>query len=137
LAPLGIGLVAVALVTSGTRPATARSARLWSERPAGAKALAQVPDFRAVAGALIPSVVSIQVAQRVVASRSRRSPQDPFDFFHRYFGGELPREFHNRGLGTGFVIAADGLILTNNHVVENADAIEVSFADGQGGPRRR
>ena len=92
--------------------------------------LAQVPDFRALARQVLPAVVSIQVDQRV------RVPTGPGDFFHRYFGGELPREYRNRGLGSGFVIAASGLILTNNHVVEDAERIEVTIDNGAGDERK-
>jgi serine protease Do len=53
----------------------------------------------------------------------------PFhDFFERYFG-EMPREFKNKGLGSGFIINPDGHIITNNHVIEKADKIVVKLKD--------
>ena len=55
--------------------------------------------------------------------------QDPFEFFHRFFGEQMPRDHTNKGLGTGFVIKENGLILTNYHVVENAEKITVTFAN--------
>jgi serine protease Do len=58
-------------------------------------------------------------------------PSDPNDFFERFFGQKLPKEFKQRSLGTGFIIDKDGFILTNNHVVENTDEIKVKFDDGQ------
>ena len=125
----------------------AESSKLWSEKSGDTPSLALVPNFRTLADQVIPAVVSIQVEQRVrVAGRrgigggrggrsdgggfggAPPNAVDPFDFFNRYFGGEMPREYMNRGLGTGFVIDGKGLILTNYHVVENADHIEVSFA---------
>jgi serine protease Do len=55
---------------------------------------------------------------------------DPFhDFFDRFLGEERPRDFKQRSLGSGFVIDKDGYIVTNNHVVENADKIEVILND--------
>ena len=55
---------------------------------------------------------------------------DPMkDFFDRFFGDERPRNFKQRSLGSGFIIDQEGYIVTNNHVVENADKIEVIFKD--------
>ena len=110
---------------------------LWRERGASSAPLTDLPDFRALSEQLVPTVASIQVEQRVRMRRGgpegRQAPQDPLDFFRRYFGDEAPQEFHNRGLGSGFVIAASGLVLTNYHVVEDAEVIEVTLpqADGQ------
>ena len=57
-------------------------------------------------------------------------PDDPLrDFFERFFGNQMPKDFKQRGLGTGFIIDKEGFILTNNHVVENADEIKVRLAD--------
>jgi len=77
-----------------------------------------------------PSVVSVYSSKTV----SMRRPQGPmfedprFDFF---FGlpEQLPREFRQQGLGSGFIIDAEGYILTNSHVVEGADEIKVELAD--------
>jgi len=56
--------------------------------------------------------------------------QDPFnEFFRRFFGRQMPKEFKQRGLGSGFIIDGSGLILTNNHVVEKAEEIEVTLKD--------
>lgn len=115
-----------------------QSSQLWAERSSKSPPLAQVPDFRTLAKQLIPTVVSIQVEQRVKASASPnpQMPQDPLEFFHRFFGGEVPREFNNRGLGSGFIISNSGLILTNYHVVENADAIEVTLNEPDGSEQK-
>lgn len=87
--------------------------------------------FRNIARAQIPAVVNI-------STESRRRTQELTDFFggdemfRRFFGmpdqrrGQ-PREDVTEGAGTGFVIARDGLILTNNHVVEGATTIRVGF----------
>jgi len=58
-------------------------------------------------------------------------PSDPLkDFFDRFFGDQMPKDFKQRNLGSGFVIDKKGFILTNNHVVEKADEITVKLADG-------
>lgn len=122
----------VSVVCSGQ--ADARSQALWSERKSSARPLAQVPNFSELAASVVPAVVSIQVEQAV---KPGADPNDPFStYLHRFFGGEVPREFHNRGIGTGFVIRSDGLILTNYHVVEGADSIEVTFGLADGSERK-
>lgn len=119
---LGVALVAMVVATP---VAKARSDRLWLEKDKAAPALATVPDFKSLAKQTLGAVVGIQVEKR----EHNRGQQE---FFERFWGGPSPRQFRNRGLGSGFVIRNDGLILTNNHVVDNASSIEVSFllADG-------
>lgn len=98
----------------------------------------QLPDFVALAKRMKPLVVNISSTQ-VSESRGQQefgSPfgeDDPFnDFWRRFFGGPLPRgPQRQRSLGSGFVIDSDGSILTNNHVVENAQRIVVRLADEQ------
>ena len=84
-----------------------------------------------------PSVVNISSVKVVNPSEQPSSSgpygqNDPFgDFFYRFFGNNMLRSFKQRGLGSGFIIDAEGYILTNNHVVEQADKIEVTLQDGR------
>lgn len=113
---------------------------LWSERNPNAAPMAQVPNFRVLADKVIPAVVSIRTEQHhnKPKRKMRGHHNDPFEYFHRFFGiPNLPQgpnqpRHRNQGIGTGFVIGENGLILTNFHVVENADLIEVSFATNDG-----
>lgn len=95
-----------------------------------------VPSFADMAAGALPSVVSITSTDIVKGPRRRGSQggdgQDPFEFFFRFPqqpGGPGPRqdqqEHKEESGGSGFIISEDGYILTNNHVVENGQKIEV------------
>tara|TARA_Y100001934_G_scaffold278814_1_gene381002 strand:+ start:2716 stop:4095 length:1380 start_codon:yes stop_codon:yes gene_type:complete len=113
---------------------------LWSEKKRSAPLVTSTPDFAKLAEKLVPAVVYIEVTQKPKRRAMRSSPaprgQDPFEFFHRFFGEQMPRDYQNKGLGTGFVIQKDGLILTNYHVIENADQIEIIFATADGSEKK-
>jgi serine protease Do len=98
-----------------------------------------LPDFVSLAKKMRPIVVNISTTQ-VSDSRGGQefggSPfgeDDPFnDFWKRFFGGQAPRgPQRQRSLGSGFIIDSDGSIMTNNHVVENAQKIVVKLEDDQ------
>ncbi len=103
------------------------------EAPVSSQTTAQtLPQLADLAEKLVPSVVSIQVEVGARRTQGQAQGQDPFDFF-RGFGRGLPEaEPRGRGLGSGFLIDQSGLILTNNHVVEDATNIEVTFATADG-----
>ncbi len=86
--------------------------------------------IKEVSEALAPTVVHIGVSGTVV----QRSPGNPFgdDPFFRYFFGpeERERTIPVQALGSGVIISRDGYIITNNHVVANADVITVELYDG-------
>ncbi len=72
------------------------------------------------------AVVTVFVTERI----RRRGLLD--GFFPDFFGGGIPgQEYESRGLGSGVIIATDGYILTNDHVVGSADEITVRLADGR------
>ncbi|MBU0751956.1 MAG: Do family serine endopeptidase [Gammaproteobacteria bacterium] len=77
----------------------------------------------------VPSVVHIFTSQEV------KAPRHPFlndPFFRHFFGDRFGEQAQRRsGLGSGVVVSADGYILTNFHVVDGADEIEVSLNDGR------
>jgi serine protease Do len=82
-----------------------------------------------------PSVVNISAVKIVKEEREAPmpfGPNDPMkDFFERYFGGQIPKKYKQKSLGTGFIIDKKGFILTNNHVIEQTDEIRVRTADNK------
>jgi len=93
-------------------------------------------DFTAAAEAVVPAVVNIRsmVGQEIARGQGgERRERDSFDPFEEFFGRRF-RDFEmrpgpQRGSGSGVIISADGYIITNNHVVENANELEVFLSD--------
>ncbi len=84
-------------------------------------------SYREAAGRAMPAVVNILTSK---ASREAHPIlKDPF--FRRFFGDRLPPQEQLASLGSGVIVSGEGYIVTNNHVVEGADAIEVGLADGR------
>jgi serine protease Do len=82
-----------------------------------------------VAESAMPAVVNV-FTEKVIQTRGR-SPffDDPFFRFFFGPGRNLPRERRERSLGSGVIVSDDGYVLTNNHVVENADEIRIALFD--------
>ncbi len=113
-------------------------------KEAGNKAASSVrmipASFADLAKEINPSVVNISTT-KIFKTREFHHPfmgkNDPFrfffgdDFFKKFFGGKIPREFKQRSLGSGFIIDPDGYILTNNHVVAKADKVVVKLENGK------
>lgn len=89
------------------------------------------PDFTQAAAAVSPGVVHIKVTMTARNSQ-RRGGGSPFDMFEEFFGMPQQRRAQPRqaqASGSGVILTPDGYIVTNNHVVEEADKIEVQLTD--------
>jgi len=122
--------ISLELLFSGQALSQGASAQAPSQNPAPYRG-----DFAALAKAVGPVVVNISTSQ-VMKPPAQGSP-NPFggpdpseDPWERFFGQPFPRgPFRQQGLGSGFIIEPDGTILTNNHVIANAQKITVKLQD--------
>ncbi|HEY4211395.1 MAG TPA: DegQ family serine endoprotease [Steroidobacteraceae bacterium] len=143
-----LSVVVAAAAWSGTVSAqsskpdtTAQSSQHVPTAAASSEAMVRaLPDFSPLVDRYGPAVVNVEVVEKVQqAGPGGLSPNDPFyDFFRRFGipgpdggggGGHGAQPTPQRGAGSGFIVSSDGYILTNTHVVQNADEVTVRLTD--------
>ena len=122
-------LALIFLVLPASGPAAAQGS--LSKPAAGIDTKATPSSFRDLSKRLMPAVVNISTEQ-VIASGMPTFPEgSPAERFNEYFGRDGDGFERQGSLGSGFVISKDGYIITNNHVIEKADTITITFSDGR------
>jgi serine protease Do len=118
----GLAGILALVMPASTAPA---GEHFWTDAAAGAQKAQSLPDFADLAAKLSPAVVNISTEHRDTTKSDEGNPEgDPF---------QAPQDYHEppaHSLGSGFVINKGGYILTNDHMIENANRIMVSLKDG-------
>jgi serine protease Do len=129
------GLLALGLLAGGIPPATSFAQPASPPQPGA-------PNFADLVAQVAPAVVRVSVIGRAEGRMAEIPPElrgTPLEEFFRRFGGQgqSPRQPRRAmGQGSGFIVEASGYVVTNNHVIGNADRVNVELADGRELPAR-
>ena len=143
------GLLLPLLLSTGALPLPALA------QTQAAPAVRTLPDFTDLVDQVSPAVVNIRTLERVRGGGDgdAQADKDMQEFFRRFFGVPMPNlprpaprsnrpspqapdEEVPRGVGSGFILSADGYVMTNAHVVDGADEVVVTLPDAEHATRK-
>ena len=135
------GALAAALVAAGSQIAAAQEAHAVNPAPMAPPAGVAPGSFADIIQRVAPAVVAIEVEEKAPLQSAMIQGQDPLGELRRMFPDlpglpEMPRPGPVHGAGSGFFVSPDGYLVTNNHVVRDAQKITVRTADDRTFPAR-
>ena len=119
-----IALLALSLGVAGGNAAKAQGLDLLRKAPASKPEMSL--SFAPVVKAAAPAVVNVYASQKMAKARN---PFEGDPFFERFFGGLAQPERARQSVGSGVLVAKEGIVVTNHHVVEGMTEIKVALAD--------
>jgi serine protease Do len=136
LVALCSAMIGMFIATSFNLTSESEARPFWKEGAQEGASHVMMPSLRTLARVASPTVVNIKTTKKLDTDEMYKRFETPggqnemFDDFFRKFFEQIPeQDLKQRSLGSGFIISADGYILTNNHVISGADEIYVTLTD--------
>jgi len=129
-------LVGILIATSFSLSPNGEALPFWRDGAGDSGVHVVMPSLSTLAKSTSPTVVNIRTSKKIMGRDLYNHFEGPggeydwFDEFFKKFFDKLPeQDLNQKSLGSGFIISRDGYVLTNNHVIKEADEIVVSLSD--------